>query len=94
MTFSILQLTFEILNVARLKQKCLSSVVEKFCGFKTKLTSRYVFGSKKNENPLLKYTWIDEDIWRQFLSFGHLRDDRYVYLKSSIAQLIIMQNLN
>jgi len=27
-----------------------------------------------------------------FLSFGHLRDGRYVYLKSSIAQLIIMQN--
>jgi len=29
--------------------------------------SRYVFGHKKNENPLLKYTWIDEDAWRQFL---------------------------
>jgi len=67
MTFSILQLTFDIPNVATLKQKCLSLVVEKFRGFKTKLTSRYVFGSKKNENPLLKYTWIDEDTWRQFL---------------------------
>ena len=67
MTFSILQLTFDIPNVATLKQKCLSSVAEKVCGFKTKLTSRYVFGHKKNENPLLKYTWIDEDTWRQFL---------------------------
>jgi len=91
MTFSILQLTFDIPNVSTLKQKCLSSVAEKFHGFKTKLTSRYVFGHKKNENPLLKYTWIDED---RFLSFGHLRDDRYVYLKSSIAQSIIMQNFN
>jgi len=53
--------------VATLKHKCLSSVAEKFRGFKTKLTSRYVFGSKKNENPLLKYTWIDENTWRQFV---------------------------
>jgi len=67
MTFSILQLTFDIPNVATLKQKCLSSVAKKFRGFKTKLTSRYVFGHKKNENSLLKYTWIDEDTWRQFL---------------------------
>jgi len=67
MTFSILQLTFDISNVATLKQKFLSSVAEKFRGFKTKLTSRYVFGYKKNENSLLKYTWIDEDTWRQFL---------------------------
>jgi len=69
MTFSILQLTFDIPNEATLKQKCLSSVADKFRGFKTKLMSRYVFGSKKNENQLLKYTWIDEDTWRQFLEF-------------------------
>ena len=65
MTFSTLQLTFDIPNVATLKHKCLSSVAEKFRGFKTKLTSRYV--TKKNENSLLKYTWIDEDTWRQFV---------------------------
>jgi len=64
MSFSTLQLTFDIPNVATLKHKCLSLVAAKFCGFKTKLTSRYVFGSKQNENPLLKYTWIDEDTWR------------------------------
>jgi len=67
MTFSILQLTFDIPNVATLKQKCFSSVAEKFRGFKTKLTSRYIFGSKKDENSLLKYTWIDEDTLCQFL---------------------------
>jgi len=94
MTFSILQLTFDIPNVATLKQNCLSSVAEKFRGFKTKLTSRYVFGHKKNENPLFKYTWIDEDTWRQFLELRTSGDGRYVYLKSSIAQLIIMQNFN
>jgi len=29
-----------------------------------------------------------------FLSFGHLRDDKYVYLKSSIGQLIILYILS
>jgi len=67
MIFSILQLTFDIPNVMTLKHKCLSSMAEKFCGFKTKLTSRYVFGSKKNENSLLKYTWINEYTWCPFL---------------------------
>jgi len=67
MKICILHLPIDVPNVVRLKHKCLSLVVEKFCGFKTKLTSRYVFGSKKNENPLLKYTWIDEDTWHQFL---------------------------
>jgi len=62
-----LWLTFDIPNVATLKHKCLSSVAAKFRGFKTKLTSSYVFGSKRNENSLLKYTWIDEDTWCQFV---------------------------
>jgi len=64
MTFSILELTFNIPNVATPKHKCLSLVADKFHGFETKLMSRYVFGYKKNENPLLKYTSIDEDTWR------------------------------
>jgi len=67
MSFSILQITFDIPNVATLKHKCLSSVVEKFHGFKKNLTSRYIFRAKKNENPFVKYKAIDEEIWRQFV---------------------------
>jgi len=53
--------------MVRLKHKCLSLMVEKFCGFKTKLTSRYVSRAKMNENSLFKYTMIEEETWRQFL---------------------------
>jgi len=53
---------FDILNVATLKNKCLSLIVDKFCGFKTKLMSRYIFETKKNENPCVKYKEIDEDL--------------------------------
>jgi len=64
MTFSILQITFHIPNVVTLKNKCLSSVVEHFHGFKTKLMSKYVFKAKKIENPC---TWIDEETRRQLV---------------------------
>ena len=50
-----------------LKHRCLAAVAEDFRGFKTKLTSRYVYGSKKNEDPRELYTSIDEDTWRQFV---------------------------
>jgi len=58
---------FDIPNVATLKHKCLSVVAEDFCAFKTKLTSRYIYGSKKNEDPRELYKEIDEDTWRQFV---------------------------
>ncbi|KOM48375.1 hypothetical protein LR48_Vigan07g207900 [Vigna angularis] len=38
--------TFDIPNVTTLKNKCLSSIAAKFQGFKTKLTSRYIFGGQ------------------------------------------------
>ena len=60
-------MTFDIPNVAMLKHKCLSTIAEDFCGFKTKLTSRYIYGSKKNEDPRELYKEIDEDTWRQFV---------------------------
>ena len=62
-----MQTTFDIPNVATLKHRCLSAVIEDFRGFKTKLTSRYIYGSKKNEDPRELYTTIDEDTWRQFV---------------------------
>lgn len=54
-------MTFDILNVVTLKSKCLSSAIEKFRGFKIKLTSTYIFGARKNENPCVRYKGIDEE---------------------------------
>jgi len=67
MCISLLQMTFDIPNAGTLKHKCLSAVAEDFRGFKTKLTSRYIYGSKKNEDPRELYKVIDEDTWRQFV---------------------------
>jgi len=55
-----LHTTFDIPNVATLKHKCMSAVAEDLRGFKTKLMSRYIYGSKKNEDPY-------QDTWRQFV---------------------------
>jgi len=55
--------------VATLKHRCLSAVIEDFRGFKTKLTSRYIYGSKKNEDPRELYNAIDEETWRQFVAY-------------------------
>jgi len=62
-----LQLTFDIPNVTTLRNKCLSSVIEKFRIFKRKLTSMYVFEARKNGNHCAKYKAIGEQTWRQFV---------------------------
>jgi len=54
-------MTFYISNVVTLKHKCLSADAEDFRGFKTKLTSTYIYGSKKNEDSHEIYKAIDEN---------------------------------
>ncbi|KOM37347.1 hypothetical protein LR48_Vigan03g072800 [Vigna angularis] len=60
-------MTFDIPNVTTLKNKCLSTVAENFRGFKSKLTSRYIFGSQKNKSQCKTYKAIDEETWRLFV---------------------------
>ncbi|KOM34606.1 hypothetical protein LR48_Vigan02g075600 [Vigna angularis] len=62
-----LLMTFDMPNVESLRNRCLSAIVERFRGFKTKLTSRYIFGLKSNETPCSKYSAIDEETWLQFV---------------------------
>ena len=50
-----------------LRSKVLSSVANKFRTFKSQLTTKYVFGSYKGQNPGLKYSNIDEKTWRLFV---------------------------
>ncbi|KOM55594.1 hypothetical protein LR48_Vigan10g148600 [Vigna angularis] len=60
-------MTFDNPNVTTLKNKCLSTVAENFQGFKSKLTSRYIFGSKKIKSPCKTYKAIDEETWCLFV---------------------------
>ncbi|XP_052728648.1 uncharacterized protein LOC128195389 [Vigna angularis] len=78
-------------NVESLRNRCLSAIAERFRGFKTKLTSRYIFGPKSNENPCSKYSAIDEETWRQFVE---LRSSEAWQEKRSKAQGISAQNKN
>ncbi|KOM57893.1 hypothetical protein LR48_Vigan11g092600 [Vigna angularis] len=61
------QMTFDIPNVTTLKNNCLSTIAENFRGFKSKLTSRYIFGSQKNKSPCKTYKVIDEETWCLFV---------------------------
>ena len=49
-----------------LRSKIIYNIELKFRHFKSRLTSRYVFGDLKDENPCLKYKHIDEETWRLF----------------------------
>ncbi|XP_068503686.1 uncharacterized protein [Phaseolus vulgaris] len=57
---------YNIPNVETLKAKVLSDVGVKFCQFKSKLTTDYIYGKRKEENPCAKYTSIDEETLQQF----------------------------
>ncbi|XP_052727001.1 uncharacterized protein LOC108332271 isoform X1 [Vigna angularis] len=86
-----LLITFDMPNVESLRNRCISAIAERFRGFKTKLTSRYIFGTKSDENPCSKYSAIDEETWRQFVE---LRSSEAWQEKRSKAQGISAQNKN
>ena len=55
-----------------IRSKIISNIGLKFRTFKSRLTSRYVFGDLKDENPCLKYKHIDEEMFMP-AGLGHLR---------------------
>jgi len=58
---------YEIPSVETLRAKVLSNVSVKFRQFKSKLTTNYIFGEMKGENPCTKYASLDEETWQQFV---------------------------
>jgi len=61
-----LQANFEIPNVEPLRSNIISNIELKFHHFKSRLTTKYIFGKLKGESPCLKYKRIDEETWRLF----------------------------
>ena len=61
-----MQANFKIPEVEPLRSKIISNIGLKFRHFKSRLTSRYIFGDFKRESPCLKYKHIDEETWRLF----------------------------
>jgi len=62
-----MQLTFEVPNTEAMKRKWLSHAAERWRGFKSSLTRRYVFGDRKDVSPCLEYQFLDEDTWQKFV---------------------------
>jgi len=62
----LLQKNLEIPDVEPLRSNIISNIILKFRHFKSRMTSRYVFGDLKDENPCLKYNHIDEETCRLF----------------------------
>jgi len=50
-----------------LRAKVLSNESVKFCQFKSKLTTKFIYGGRKEENPYTLYASIDEETWQQFV---------------------------
>ncbi|KOM31031.1 hypothetical protein LR48_Vigan01g058600 [Vigna angularis] len=62
-------MTFDIPNVPTLRNKCLSTVAENFRNFKSKLTSRYIFGHLKRSDD---YGFIDPQDIHESNDFDHI----------------------
>ncbi|XP_068503674.1 uncharacterized protein [Phaseolus vulgaris] len=81
---------FDIPDVEPLRSKILSNIALKFRTFKSRLTSRYIFGDLKDENPCLKYQHIDEETWRLF---RESRENEAWMDRRKKAQEIALKNL-
>lgn len=63
-----MQETFDVVqNTEFIKKKVLEHAGELWKGFKTRLTSEYVFGKRKDESPCEKYAFIDDETWNKFV---------------------------
>jgi len=58
---------YEILNVETLRAKLLSNVSVKFRQFKSKLTTKVIYGERKEENTCTLNASLDEETWQQFV---------------------------
>ncbi|KAK7361797.1 hypothetical protein VNO77_03881 [Canavalia gladiata] len=61
------KLTYDVPNTNFLKRKWLSFAGERWRGFKTHLTSKYIYGSLKDVSPCEEYQFLDEDTWQRFV---------------------------
>ncbi|CAH9084016.1 unnamed protein product, partial [Cuscuta europaea] len=62
-----IQLTFDVPNTHELRRRWISYAGNRWTGFKTFLTSSYIFGDRSGENPTEKYQWISAETWQEFV---------------------------
>ncbi|XP_028789646.1 uncharacterized protein LOC114745651 [Neltuma alba] len=59
--------TYDVPPTREMKKHWLQQVRERWKDFKTMLTRVYIRGAKKNEDPCLKYSFLDQETWRKFV---------------------------
>ena len=66
-----IRLTYVVLDNEMLKNKTLSYCADRWRKFKTNVSNNYVYVKVKDNqprpNPCTKYTYINENIWQQFV---------------------------
>jgi len=62
----------EIPNVETLRAKVLSNVSVKFHHFKSKLTTKFIYVERKEENSCTLYASVDEETWQQFVKIREI----------------------
>ena len=62
----MLQLTYDVPNTNLLRTKWISYAGTRWRGFKSDLTSRYIYGKLSDKNPCEQYAFLDEETWHAF----------------------------
>ncbi|CAH9125893.1 unnamed protein product [Cuscuta epithymum] len=62
-----IQLTFDVPNTQILRSRWVAYAGSRWAGFKTYLTSNFIYGTRCGEDPTEKYKWIDAETWKQFV---------------------------
>ncbi|WVZ17525.1 hypothetical protein V8G54_010507 [Vigna mungo] len=61
-----IMLTYDVLNNNLLRSKWISYAGQRWRGFKSDLTSRYIYGKLSHKNPCEIYQFLDEETWQTF----------------------------
>ncbi|KAL5168114.1 hypothetical protein HKD37_11G030342 [Glycine soja] len=58
---------YDVPNSKFLKKKLISYAGQRWRGFKTQLSSFYIYGKYKDKSPCDKYTFLKKDTWQRFV---------------------------
>jgi hypothetical protein len=62
-----MQKVWDVPNSGFLRKKWVAYAGERWRGFKTNLTSKYIHGDLRDRSPLEIYNFLDEETWQAFV---------------------------
>ncbi|XP_031127883.1 uncharacterized protein LOC116029966 isoform X2 [Ipomoea triloba] len=58
---------YDIPNTNIMKERWIQYVGQRWKDFKTKLVSKYIYGTLSHKNPCEKYSFLDQETWNEFV---------------------------